>query len=316
MKWFSLLQRLRRPPGLKGTLVGAMLLTVGTTATIVYFPWSLMSKRNIDTIVEQVNQEIVIGTSQEVEKLFDNAQAAQSLLTSSLGQNLIDLSNPKDRELFLLSVLQANPNFTWVQYGSADGDFFGAQRTSDGRLHFHLRDWNETTQTTMSTVNTYAVDNENLALADTKITQMDPAFYAPDRPWYQNSLRSSSQRAWTVYVYRSTQTPGMDATSVLKRGGKPVGVIGVGIELKQLSEYLQQLKGNHTGEAFIINSRQELIASTDVSEVMPSQNREKSDPTLQQFNAVKNPILLLASETLQTQSIDLTQLDGLRPICV
>jgi len=202
-----------------------MLLTVGTTATIVYFPWSLMSKRNIDTIVEQVNQEIVLGTSQEVEKLFNNAQSAQSLLTSSLGQNLINLSNPRDRELFLLGVLNANPNFTWVQYGSVDGDFLGAQRTSNGLLHFHLRDWNETTKTTQSTVNTYAVDANNLNLLETKTFQMDPVFYAPDRPWYQNSMRSPNQQAWTVYVYRSTQTPGMDATTVLNRQGETIGVI-------------------------------------------------------------------------------------------
>jgi HAMP domain-containing protein len=312
MTRFPLLQRFRRLPGLKATLVGAMLLTVGTTATIVYFPWSLISKRNIDTIVEQVNQEIVLGTSQEVEKLFNNAQSAQSLLTSSLGQNLIDLSNPRDRELFLLGVLNANPNFTWVQYGSADGDFFGAQRTSDGGLHFHLRDWNEKTKTTMSTVNTYAVDADSLNRLETKTFPMDPAFYAPDRPWYQNSLRSPNQQAWTVYVYRSTQTPGMDATTVLNRQGETVGVIGVGIELKQLSEYLQQLKGNHSGEAFIINSRQELIASTDVAEVMPSQDRNKSDPKLQRFDAAKNPILHLASETLETQAVNLKELDDLQ----
>lgn len=311
-RFLTPIQRFRKPPSLKATLVGAMLLTVGTTAAIVYFPWSLISKRNIDTIVEQVNQEVVLGTSQEVEKLFNSAQSAQSLLNSSLGQNLIDLSDPQDRELFLLNVLQSNPNFTWVQYGAADGDFFGAQRTSDGRLHFHLRDWDGASETTQATVNTYETEAEELSLVKTQTFQMEPAFYAPNRPWYQNSMASPSQQAWTVYVYRSTQTPGMDATITFKRNGQIAGVIGIGIELKQLSEYLQRLQGNHQGEAFIINARQELIASTDVAEVMPSQNQEESDPRLQQFNAVENPILRLASQTLQAKSVDLQNLEDLQ----
>ena len=304
---------LPKSPGLKATLVAAMLLTVGTTAAIVYMPLSMVSKRNIDTIVGQVNQEIALGTSQEVEKLFNNAESAQSLLNSSLGQNLIDLTNPKDRELFLLSVLRANPNFTWVQYGEANGDFFGAQRTPDGNLRFHLRDWDWTTQTTTATINNYTVEADKLLLTDTVVEKMDPPFFAPERPWYRRALDAPNQQAWTVYVYRSTNTPGLDATTALVNPkGEIWGVIGVGIELTQLSEYLQQLNSNHAGEAFIINAQQELIASTDVAEVMPSQGLDSANPHLQKLETVENPQLQIASQTLKTEAINLEKLEELQ----
>lgn len=305
--------RFPKPPGLKATLVGAMLLTVGTTAAIVYVPWSLVSKRNIDTIVDQVNQEITLGTSQEVEKLFNNAESAQSLLNSSLGQNLIDLTNPTDRELFLLSVLRANPNFTWVQYGEANGDFFGAQRTPDGSLHFHLRDWDEKSQSTTATVNTYSAGVEEFIPAETETYKMEPSFFAPDRPWYRSALEAPQKRAWTVYVYRTTKSPGLDATTALVNSqGDVWGVIGVGIELTQLSHYLEQLKGSHRGEAFIINAQQELIASTDVAEVMPTQGQDAADPHLQQLDTVENSLLRIASQTLREQGVDLGGLDELQ----
>ncbi|HSM83927.1 MAG TPA: cache domain-containing protein [Nodosilinea sp.] len=305
--------RLPKPPGLKATLVGAMLLTVGTTAALVYVPWSLVSKRNIDTIVDQVNQEITLGTSQEVEKLFNNAESAQALLNSSLGQNLIDLTSPKDRELFLLSVLGANPNFTWVQYGEANGDFFGAQRTPDGRLHFHLRDWDGATGATTATVNTYAAEAGSLVALETETYTMEPPFFAPERPWYKNALANPQARSWTVYVYRSTQTPGLDSsTALINAEGEIWGVIGVGIELSQLSEYLQQLKGNHSGEAFIINGRQELIASTDVAEVMPTQGQDAADPRLQQLAVADNDLLRVASQTLKAEGVNLATLSDLQ----
>ncbi len=302
-----------RLPGLKATLVGAMLLTVGTTTAIVYVPWLLVSKRNIDTIVDQVNQEITLGTSQEVEKLFNNAESAQSLLNSTLEQNLIDLTNASDRELFLLNVLRANPNFTWVQYGDATGDFFGAQRTPDGQLHFHLRDWDGSRRTTLATVNTYPAEAEGLTPVATETYEMNPPFFAPDRPWYRNALQSPQSQAWTVYVYRSTQTPGLDSTTALiNPQGEVWGVIGVGIELTQLSEYLQQQQSSHDGEAFIINAQQELIASTDGAEIVLPQGQDSAAPRLQQLEAVNNERLRMASQTLETQGVNLETLTKLQ----
>lgn len=303
MKLATFLQKHRRTPGLKATLVSAMLLTVAATAVIIYLPWDWMSKRNIETIVDQTNQEIAVGTSKEVERLFSNAESAQQFLNSSLSQNLLNLADPKDREYFLLNVLSANPVFTWVQYGDANGDFFGAQRTSNGEIRFHLRDWDPATETTTVTINTYVAKDDILQPVDQQVSKMDPPFYAPQRPWYQSAVKSSNSRAWTVYVYRSTNTPGMDATKAVKKNGQTIGVIGVGIELKQLSEYLERLQGDRPGETFIINSKQELIASTDLKEIIPTQTPDGQDAHLEKFENVQNPLLQYASQKIQQQEL-------------
>lgn len=290
-------------------LVSMMLLTVGTTAALVYVPWALVSRRNIDTIVGQVNQEIAVGTSQEVERLFSNAQSAQQLLQSSLGEGLISLNDPQDRERFLLRVLQANPDFTWVQYGDADGDFLGAQRTPDGQLRFHLRDWNSKAKETTATIRTYRPDGERLKQIQSETLQMDPPFYAPERPWYKSAVARPSQPNWTVYVYRSTNTPGLDASVTLKRDDELLGVIAVGIELRQLSEHLRRLQGSRGGESFIINARYELIASSDVQEVGPAQASSQDEPHLRQLSATANPLLHYASQTLKPKDSSGVSLD-------
>lgn len=304
-------QRSQRPTlGLKGTLVSAMLLTITTTAIIVYLPWSWISKRNIDTIVDQTNKEIAVGTSKEVERLFSNAESAQQLLDSSLSRNLLNLADPEEREYFLLSVLASTPAFTWVQYGDANGDFFGAQRNSNEELRFHFRDWDETTQTTTATVHTYRLEKGNFIPVEQNTFQMEPPYYAPDRPWYQSAAESPDLKSWTVYVYRSSGTPGIDASTAIAPNGKTQGVIGVGIELKQLSEYLEKLQGDRPGETFIINSQQELIASTDRDEVVPDQTDQSGNAQLTKFDEVKNPLLRYASETLQDQEFSLTSLEA------
>lgn len=305
MKLFPLLHR---TPSLKVTLVGAVLTAIGATASLVYFPWAMTSKRNVDTIIAQVNQEIALATSQEVERLFTSAQSAQQLAQSSFTKSFIDLTDQQEQEAFFLSALEANPNFTWIQLGYADGDFVGAQRTPEGLLKFHIRDWNPQSRTTTSTEHSYRIEGNELRFIDSQSMLMNPAFYAPQRPWYQNALKTPGKTAWTIYVYRSTNAPGMDATITLRQKNQTIGVIGIGIELTQLSQYLQRLKGERSGEAFIINAKNELIASTDPQEVTPAQAIDQNQPQLKQFSQTNNLLLQYASQTLQHQQIPLGQI--------
>lgn len=67
--------------------------------------------------------------------------------------------------------------------------------------------------------------------------ERNPSYDAPDRPWYQNAIRNAGKTTWTIYGYSATSTPGMDASVTLEREGEQLGVISVGIELIQLSEY-------------------------------------------------------------------------------
>ncbi|MBI4780443.1 MAG: HAMP domain-containing protein [Oscillatoriophycideae cyanobacterium NC_groundwater_1537_Pr4_S-0.65um_50_18] len=302
---------LKKTPSLKITLAGAVLITISTTAAIVYFPWQLVSERNVDMLIAQTNKEIALATSQEVERLFSSAQSAQELLQSSYINNFVNLSDQKAQEAFLLSALKANPDFTWVQFGYANGDFLGAQRTSEGLLNFHSRDWNEKNQTTTATIRSYRLVDRQLKQLNSQSMPMNPAFYAPRRPWYQSALKTPGQPAWTIYVYRSTHAPGMDAAISIEQQGKTVGVVGVGIELKQLSEYLKRLRGQRAGAAFIINTKGELIASTEPQDVISLPATNQDQPQLQQFSQTQNPLLQYASTIFQAQKTAIANLQSL-----
>jgi HAMP domain len=302
------LQNQAKVKSLKVSLVGAILTTIGATALIVYIPWAMASKRNVNAMVAQVNQEIAGATNQEVERLFRNAQSAQQLIQSSFAQGIIDLTDRSQQKAFFLNTLAAHPDFTWVQLGYANGDFVGAQRTPEGLLRIHVRDWNTETRTTQSQVTSYQQSGTELKQIDQQTIDMQPAFYAPQRPWYQNAIKKLGQPAWTVYVYRSTNAPGMDTTITLKQNQKTMGVVGVGIELTQLSRYLQQLKQDRPGEVFIINAKTELIASTDLKQVMPSQAQDPNQLQLRQFSETQNRLLQIASETIQSHQTGLATL--------
>ncbi len=306
--------------GIKTSLVGAVLLTITLTASIVYVPWALTSKRNLKTIVAKTNEEIVLGASQEVKRLLGSASTANHLIQNSFYHDLVDFEDPETREAFFLSVLESNPDFTWIQLGFSNGDFLGAQRLPDGKLKTHFRDWDAVSATTLSTAKTYeslAANNTDSSFVETT-ELMNPPFYAPSRPWYTAALAENGEQAWSVYVYRSTQLPGIDATVSLLRDEEVFGVAGVGIGLGQLSQFLRkELWSQNGGEVFILNANHEILASTDLNET-PQPTQDANNVELQPLSEATNPLLQQVhhalsisghTQILKSENIDYTDKD-------
>ncbi|MFM6395074.1 MAG: hypothetical protein ACKPFF_00130, partial [Planktothrix sp.] len=78
---------------------------ISFTTAIVYFSWYFTSKRNIDQIVTQINEEIALSTSKEFADLFQDVSDTQDLIGSTINRNLIDINDPQKRDNFFLSVL-------------------------------------------------------------------------------------------------------------------------------------------------------------------------------------------------------------------
>ena len=103
-------------------LTGFILLMISFTTAIVYFSWYFTSKRNIDQIVTQINEEIALSTSKEFADLFQDVSDTQDLSGSTINLNLIDINDPQKRDNVFLSVLQSNPNFSAVQFAYPNGN--------------------------------------------------------------------------------------------------------------------------------------------------------------------------------------------------
>ena len=292
--------------GLKAELVGVVLLTVSVTAAIVYIPWLLTSQRNINNIVAQVNEQITQDTSQEVEQLFDNVQSTQQTIGLAIKRDLIDINDPQQRDPFLLSILQTHSNYTFVQFAYPNGNYAGAQRvvTSKGKddiFKLHFRQWDAQTRIADKNTTIYRLDGQQLKVIGREKIQ-EPNWYAPLRPWYQDAIESADRTVWTEYVYRSTNTPGLDANITLHKDGKLIGVIGVGFELKNISQYLQKQQSRRKeGAVFIINAKGEMIASMDPQEDTPIQVTGKDRPQLKPLRQTKNPYLVLASQAIESK---------------
>ncbi len=221
----------------------------------------------------------------EHSKGFLNPARGAAELAARLAQNHIVASDDhRALEQLLFQQLQLAPQFAGLYYGSENGDFIYVMR-SDGpgpfRTKFVIVDGPR------RHVEMIWRDNEfNFITRET-----DPAdtFDPRTRPWYERA-RDTLGTIWTdPYIFFSSQQPGITlAAPVLNGEGGIRGVVGVDIEISDISDFLARLKIGNTGKALIINRNGDVIAHPR-PELIKTRD---SDGTLRftSINEIEDPI--------------------------
>jgi len=329
---------------LKTTLAGVVLLIVGTTAAMVHFPWVLTSQRNTDSVVSQLNEEVIRGTSQEVERIFDNVLSAKHLIRDVFDRGLVNPYSLEQQESFYLSVLKANANFTWVQLGYANGDYVGVQRRPDGLFNVITRQWDtplgqrakvgtpqaqrqaervqlvdgylatETWPTNLATALKTIVTYQLTTDGDFKKTEevkTSEVYYAPVRPFYKAAAAKPGEDVWTdLYVFKTGNAVGLDSSITYQKPDSKepfLGVISISFELQQISNYLATLDLAKTGAVFIINDAGKLVAFTNPEKLAQSFVGQ-AKPELKQFWDIDDRFLKIAYAGLETKHLKVEEI--------
>jgi methyl-accepting chemotaxis protein len=288
--------------GIKARLLSAVVLTITTTAAIVYFPWSWTSKRNVDSVVAQITEGIAQDTAKEVGHIFDNVESTYTVI-QQMFSGLVDVNSQTQRESFYLKLLIGNQNFSWLELGFPDGDLVGANRDSQGRLSIVRRDWDPAKKSTTKITNYYEIRADGNRITETKTLQEN--YYAPQRPWYQAALKTPGQLAWSdVYVFRTSKTPGISATHTLQQGETLLGVVSISFELKSISTYLRSLQKDQPGAIFIVNSKGDLVAFTNPNESAYTLV-EQDQARLKTLSEAQDPYLQLVNQAIQDRGMQL-----------
>ncbi|KAA8610130.1 histidine kinase [Salipiger aestuarii] len=181
-------------------------------------------------------------------------------LSARLAQDRVIASDvPELMEQLLYQQLQLAPQFAGVYYGSEDGEFVYVMR-SDGpgpfRTKIIRRDGDSRSTELIWRNNDFDVVERRFDRADT---------YEPrDRPWYIRARRELTT-IWTdPYIFFSSRQPGITLASPVLEGSDGVrGIVGVDIEISDISDFLANLRIGSTGHALIIHSNGDVIAHPD-----------------------------------------------------
>ena len=241
-------------------IIGSFLLVWGTH--LIIMPSSYFSSERVLTRhVQDIMQNIVDLTLEQSNNHLNKAKRAACLAKLMLSANVVrsDIGGVASLERYFFDQLSIYPHLSGIYFATLEGDFFFVSRTNEKtengyRTKFIRKDINGTRQ-----VNLTWRDHNFNQVAE-KSDPEDP--YDPrKRPWFIKVLEKRDV-IWTApYIFFSSQKPGITiAGPSFTDTGTIKGIVGVDIDIAELSTFISKLRVGKSGQAFMLNRNGDVIA--------------------------------------------------------
>ena len=180
------------------------------------------------------------------------------------GEGLTSLDNNSRLDSLMINVLTLHSQLLNFEIGDEDGNFLMQKREQNGTISTKIiRRNGDNVQVRWK----YRDPSGKISEVEDPKDTYDPRV----RPWYKGA-KEAGELYWTdVYIFASDKSPGLTASSpVYSKEKKLLGIFGLDIPLKNISEFLKKLKEDlkekSIGESsiiFIVNDKGEIVAYPD-----------------------------------------------------
>jgi len=226
---------------------------------------------NIRSLANDLFDQVARQTAGSTQAFLATAPPAANTLRGLAQLDPPDMDRDARARRFA-ATLSANPQFAWVSYSDAQGDFVGATRTN-GRLSVNQS----------RIVDGKTVRDEHTIASDgtwADATRTDDTGYDPrTRSFYLLASRASGG-IWTPpYVFAGQMVPGITFAIADRRAGSLVGVFTVDFSLARLTELARELQFSEHGRVVILAADNTVLAHPTAPVVTPAA-KPGGEPTL------------------------------------
>ena len=252
---------------IRWVLILGSLAIIWVTQIITITTSYVSSQRVLLAHAQDIMRNIADLAMEQAENHLIHAESAAHLTKRLLTSNVV--SRAKDRmtdlERYFHDQLAVYPQFAGIYLGEPNGDFFDvrrdATRSKDGvrtKISIHA-DGAKETRLIWRDLTDQVVDRQ--------IVHDDP--YDPrQRPWYTKAL-AEKHVVWTdPYIFFTSQKPGITiAGPTYSDDGRLKGIVGVDIEIDELSLFISKLRIGKNGRAFMLNRNGDVVAFPDLNKL-------------------------------------------------
>lgn len=238
-------------------LAGLQLVAIAVVVSSSYFTSEKALLEHARTQMVDVGKNAI----QHAQWFMSPARSAAELSTALASNEIVRREEREHLEGLLFQQLRSAPQFAGAYYGDERGNFVYVKRQDvDGYL---TKIVDVTERAAERTV--FIERTEDFGSLD-RFFDPEDRYDPRSRPWYQQAKADRSS-IWTdPYIFFTSQSPGITAaTPVIGFDNHVQGVVGVDIEIKELSSFLSQLRVGQNGAAFILNRNGDVIAHPDQS---------------------------------------------------
>lgn len=278
-------------------ILGSIFLVWGTHLIITPSSY-LMSERVLTRLVRDIMQNIVDLTLEQSNNHLNKAKSAAYLAKQLLSANVVrsDIGGSSALERYFFDQLSIYTHLSGIYFATPEGNFFFVSRNDEktkGGYRTKIIRHDEEGNREVSLV----WRDADFKLIDSKIDPNDT--YDPrKRPWFVKVLEERDVIWTSPYIFFSSQKPGITiAGPSLDQSGQLKGVVGVDIEIAELSTFISKLRVGKTGQAFMLNRNGDVIAYRDLEKLiirkknvdsfrLPKVSEVNNEVVKQSFNSI------------------------------
>ena len=245
-------------------IIGVIGLQVISVSLILASSY-LTSQRVLRRHAKDIMTNIATFTIHEAQNYLRPAQDAAQLTQRLANSEVVSSENRAALEQYLYDQLSLHSSFAGIYLGLPSGAFIYVNRSNakvEGGFRTKIITFKDGRKIT-ELIWKDASQNELIREFDP-----DDTYDPRTRPWYILA-REKRQTIWTEpYIFFTSRQPGVTSASpVFNAAGDLTGVVGVDIDIADLSMFLSRLKVGQHGRAFIINMQGDVVAFPDLSKI-------------------------------------------------
>ena len=278
--------------GVLGLIWGTQLII--TTST--YFSSEKVLLRHARDIMQNIAELTIEKSKNHLSLAQGAARLTERLITSEVVGSNENRSNSLER--YFLDQLAIYPHFAGIYVGKPNGDFFYVSRdATHGPEGFRTK--------IITHVN--GVKHTHLIWRDQNARLVKEASDPTDtydprlRPWYLKALEPNSI-VWTdPYIFFTSQKPGITIAGPIYQNNEQLkAIVGVDIEIDQLSTFIGKLRIGKNGSAFMINNNGDVVVFPDVAKLTYADGQQKGKVRLVKIDELDDGLSRAAFQAIDT----------------
>jgi len=264
-------------------LIALQVITVAVILLVFRFATENVLKEQASTMMRNAAQESMQHTRGFLRPANRTVLSATDLLSSgALASGALNI------RAYFLSKLSNNPEFVGIYLADPNGGFHyvSRQKSDNGTLYREKRIFFNSGEKQTEIV---WFDENFKQIGETEI--ISDEYNALTRPWYKVAIQNDSI-VWTdPYQFFTSKETGITISAAIRHNDSTIkgdetisGVLGVDVELTDISDFLAKLNLGNEGLAAILDPESNLIAISDDSvrydlnatNLLPSQSEKGS----------------------------------------
>ncbi|MFT8343342.1 MAG: diguanylate cyclase [Clostridium beijerinckii] len=223
---------------------------------LVFVTITLMngSQRAVDSVLREMSQSMLQQVKIQLDNRFSEANKLNEIHIDSFKAGFLNLDDQSGRERYFVSLLKNFNDVAMTYVGLKDGSFYGARRTIDGNIQV-VRN-NKMTNGSSEYYST-SENGEGVSFVE-KFDNFDPR----TRPWYIKAVSNESSSFSDIYNDFVFKEPTITVSTPIYENNELIGVFGVDYLLTWLGKTLNSLPIGNSGQIFVVNSNNQLVASS------------------------------------------------------